>query len=487
MKRATIVSAVPFVLLFVLALVVRSRQHHAALLYPDGYQYLLMARGISEHLQPTTVLGPGGDGFVPSPDAAVKPLYPLLVAGAHALGLSWLDAARVVATTASAFAVVGLSVLAARLSGSRIAGLAAGFLLLASPSVAFWSGFSGPDPLAMALALWSATAFVYSRPRIGGLLFGLAVAARPELAIIGIAAAVLSLRRESSRRALAQAAPAAVVTAALVFGLFRTPVAIQDWHLIWLSPLLVGGLALIAFAPQRLLKLGSLLAIALVALGFVAEAGPAEVWLYDWPLVAVGALAIVAVLRDDERGSAARFVVGALLLLGAVYYLKNPALGRYFTFLLPAAALLVALGTVSLPRRVVPVALGATAVVIAAGFMRPVPGSRDYDVFAEVARSTAPHLGSGTLVTAAPDAYGFWLPDSTVRAMAPGRSGAVLLDAAQRLYEPGLTARGRVVARVGDEIAFARPDGEIDAEEAVLVLGRVVATKSRATTASVGP
>ena len=56
--------------LFPLAVVVRFFQHHASLLYPDGYQYLLMARGISEHLRPTTVLGPGGDQFVPSADAA---------------------------------------------------------------------------------------------------------------------------------------------------------------------------------------------------------------------------------------------------------------------------------------------------------------------------------------------------------------------------------------------------------------------------------
>ena len=460
--------------LFVVALGVRLHQHHAALLYPDGYQYLLMARGIGEHLQPTTVLGPGGDEFVPSPDAAVKPLFPLLVAGVHALGLSWLDAARLVTATAGALAVAGLAVLATRLSESRLAGLGAGMLLLASPSVAFWSGFSGPDPLAMALALWSATAYAYGRPRVGGVLSGLAISARPELAIVGLAAAIVSLRRESNRRALVQALPAAVVTTVLVFGVLRTPIAVQDWRLVWLAPLLVGALALIAFAPQRVLKLGSLIAVALVGLVLVAEPGPAEVWAYDWPLVVIGVLAIVAVVRDDARGSTARFVLGALVLLGCVYVLKNPTLGRYFSLLLPAVVLLAALGAASLPRRLVPAALGAMAVVVVAGFLQPVPGSRDYDMFSAVARSAAPHLPSVALVTAAPDAYGFLLPGQTVYAMSPGRRGAVLLDAAQRLYLPGLTARGRVVARVGDEIAFARPDGEIDAGEAVVVLGRVV-------------
>ena len=134
-----------------MALVVRLDQHHSALLYPDGYQYLLMARGIGEHFQPTTVLGPGGDAFVPNADAAVKPLFPLVVAAVHAVGMSWLDAATLVTVVAGAWAVTAVALLVRRLSGSTAAGLAAGALVLASPSVAFWSGFSGPDPLAVAL------------------------------------------------------------------------------------------------------------------------------------------------------------------------------------------------------------------------------------------------------------------------------------------------------------------------------------------------
>ena len=71
--------------LFGIGIAVRIAQQHRGLLYPDGYQYLLMARGIGEHLRPTTVLGPGGELFVPSADAAAKPLYPALVACVHAL------------------------------------------------------------------------------------------------------------------------------------------------------------------------------------------------------------------------------------------------------------------------------------------------------------------------------------------------------------------------------------------------------------------
>jgi len=94
MSRRTLLGAVPTLLLFALAVGVRLGQHHTALLYPDGYQYLLMARGISEHLQPTTVLGPGGETFSPNADAAMKPFFPFLVAAAHTLGLSWLEEAK---------------------------------------------------------------------------------------------------------------------------------------------------------------------------------------------------------------------------------------------------------------------------------------------------------------------------------------------------------------------------------------------------------
>ena len=184
---------------------VRLDQHHSALLYPDGYQYLLMARGIGEHLQPTTVLGPGGDAFVPNPDAAVKPLFPLVVAAVHAVGISWLDAATLVTVVAGAWAVTAVALLVRGLSGSTAAGLAAGTLVLASPSVAFWTGFSGPDPLAVALVFSSALAFVDRRARLGGVLAGLAVAARPEMVLLALAAGVLALRDDAA--AWSSAAP----------------------------------------------------------------------------------------------------------------------------------------------------------------------------------------------------------------------------------------------------------------------------------------
>jgi Dolichyl-phosphate-mannose-protein mannosyltransferase len=475
-------AALPAVL-FAVALVIRSMQHHAALLYPDGYQYLLMARGIGEHLQPTTVLGPGGDPFVPSADAAVKPFFPLVVAGVHSLGAPWLDAARLVTVVSGAWAVTAAALLVTRLGGSRAAGLAAGALLLTSPSIGFWSGFSGPDPLAVALVLSAALAFACRHPGLGGALVGLAVATRPEIALVAFAAGVFALRGKNSRRQLARAAPAAVVVVALVYGLLRTPVSVTDWRLAWLVPVLAAGIGLMLAVPAGWLRYAAMAAAGLVVLAVAVEPGPLALWHEDWPLLVAGAAGLAVLLdRRRDNDAAALTVVAVVLLLGSVYLVKNPGLVRYFSLLLPAAALLAGLALSALSPRERVAALPAIAVVAAIGWFQPIPGNRDFDMFPMVARGIAGTLATThpqPLVTAAPDAYGFWLPRQPVHGMRAGARGAVLLDAAQRLYEPRLTARGRAVVRVSDDIAFARPDLEIDAGPAVLVVGRVVARAAR--------
>ena len=476
-RRQRLVAAAGPLALLGLAVGVRLHQHHAALLYPDGYQYLLMARGIGEHFQPTTTLGPGGDEFVPSPDAGVKPLFPLLVAAVHALGASWLGAAQAVTVAAAAWAVTALALLVGKLGGSRVAGLAAAALVLASPSIGFWSGFSGPDPLALALVLSAGLAFAHRRARLGGVLVGLAITTRPELAVVAIAAALLSLRGEGSRRQLVLALPPAVVTVALVYGVLRTPLSVADWSLAWLLPIFLAALGLVLAAPPLVLRYSAVAALGVVALVVAVHPGPAAVWQDDWPLLLLGAAGLLVLVRDRQQSTAALVVLTVVLLLGSVYLVKNPTLGRYFALLLPGAALLAGMGAAALPPRARVAAVAVIALLATIGIAQPVPGSRDYDMFPMVARGIADRLDRAPepLVTAAPDAYGFWLPGQAVRRMRLGVRGAILLDATQRLYAPEFEAKGRVLARVSDGIAFSRPDLEIDAGPAVLVAGEVVA------------
>jgi hypothetical protein len=82
-------------------------------------------------------------------------------------------------------------------------------------------------------------------------------------------------------------------------------------------------------------------------------------------------------------------------------------------------------------------------------------------------------MRSGTLVSAAPDAYGFLLPNRPQRPLSPGTRGLILLDAAQREYAPDLTASGVVVARLSDPNGFERPNGAVDLGPTLLVRGVV--------------
>lgn len=469
---------------FVLTLAVRTDQRHSAVLYPDGYQYLLMARGIGEHFQPTTVMGPGGDTFVPSPDAAAKPLYPLLVAAVHEVGGSWLGAAELVTTVAGAATVALAFLLVLRLCDSWLAAGAAAVLLLTSSTLAFWTGFPGPDPLAQALCLAAALAFVGRRPVLGGVLGGLAIASRPELALLGLVGLVLCARRVEYRQPALRGTGAGLVTLVLVFGALRPPLALPAVEL-----LLLGSVLLVAVAvadrllPGRYAFVAAAIGLSLLALCSAGSANLREQWGHDPWLLSAGVLGFAIAILGAGRDLAVRVLLAGALL-GAVYWVKNPGSERYFAIVVPiVAAVLAGLGVAELVRSrrtaLVP-ALAAVALVGVAGVLGLSNAPYEQDVFSRTAERLGPVLDrSDPLVTAAPDAYSFWLPSQRIRTMRPGVRGLVLLDPAQRAYAPSLAARGKIVARLATDFAFSRPDGEIDAGNAVLVAGLVTDARPR--------
>ncbi len=466
-----------------MALAIRLEQHHTALLYPDGYQYLLMARGISEHLEPTTVLGPGGELFVPNADAAAKPFFPLVVALVHALGFGWLAAAAIATSVASAAVVALTFLLATRLGGTWLAGTAAALVVLASPSLAFWSGFSGPDPLAQCLVLAAAVAFVYERPAAGGVLLALAVATRPELVVIAPGAFLAYAAAAHRRRAALRGAGAFALTLGLVFLVLRPPVAAPASEFLWIAPVLVVVCGVAALLPRERARVATVALLAVAVAGFASAAGLTDVWREDWMVVAAGLVGLGVAMFDPDRSRHAFRILAVSVLLGAVYWVKNPGADRYFAILTPLAALLVGVGIAAVAQRwrfgMAPAAVAVVAIV-ALGLARTPAGTHDQDVFSRTAQRLEPVLSpTDVLVTAAPDAYGFWLPDQPVRTMRPGASGLVLLDPAQRSYSPHLAARGEIVARVESAFAFSRPDGEIDAGAAVVVAGRVTQERRR--------
>ena len=396
------------------ALAERGLQARGALLYPDGYQYLLMAKGIAAHGRPIVTLGHGGDTWLPSADASLKPLFPALVALLHLTGLQLELAARVLTAVAGASVCTVSAALARRLTGSTAAGLGAAALCLASPALSEWSAYSGPDPLAQALALGAALSLCARRPALAGVLGGLCVATRPEYALLALPLCLLR-----PRFGVAALASLAVVVAAV-----RPPLA---FHAAAGLPGGAGGIGTL---------LGS-----------------------DWPLLVLAGLGLASAPRR-----AAVYAGGAIGALAVAYAAKNSGSARYFAQLLPACAVLAAWAIAR--RRIYAVgALAAAALLVAAP--RVVPARSD--VFHEL----APALRSGgPLVTAAPDAYGVLL-SRPVRFLRPGARGLIVLDAAQRAYQPHIEYRGTIVSSLADRRGFVRPDGSLDERGALLVRGTI--------------
>jgi hypothetical protein len=462
------------------ALLLRARGLHGGLIYPDGYDYLLMARGIGAHLTPTVQLGHGGELFVPSVDAALKPLFPALVAAFSGLAGAQA-AAQTLTALAGAATVVLAGLVSLRLTGSRLAAAVAAGSALVSPAIAYWSGFVGPDPMAGALALAAALALLSGRAQLTGILGALCAATRPEWLLAFLALALAGLLshdvRDLARRALITGA----FTLAAVLALLRPPLA---------AP--AGGLALIlgAVAAGTALQLGArwaaggraratLTASTLLSLTLafgLSGRGQALSGLLSnqWPLLLLAAIGILTACWGDHT-QAALALLGTGLLLGAIYTYRNAGSERYLAEVLPLAC--VAAGFAAAPRRwpPMPASFSGALLVLSPLVASPMPPLAP-DTFATLAPQLA-KAPAGALISAAPDAYGFLLPGRPQRSLRPGARGLILLDGAQRAYAPGLDARGALIAKLTAPQGFQRPDGTIDTAPALLIRG--VVTEAR--------
>jgi hypothetical protein len=459
----------------------RLHQAQPGLLYPDGYQYLLMAKGVAEHGRPLLTLGRGGDTMLPSVDAAAKPLFPALVAVLHPLGLGWIDAARVVSSLAGACTIVLAALLARRLTGSWLAAAIAGGACIASRELAFWGGFAGPDSLGQALALGSALALLGRRPLAGGVLAAMAVLARPELALPALAAAIVGLVLSELRRGVRRAGLGFTLALASLLVILRPPVGrppMIDLVALPAAAVLAAVVFLVVTRGGRTASAitGGILLILLSA-AFAWRGAGMRQWAHDdWPLLLAGALGCATAMGTAHlrRIACALLLSGALL--GLVYWFKNPDSDRYLALLTPLVAVSAGLAVVAplqMRRAVAPAAAGLVAIGLALG----TPAARDRDAFPTVARELhALQPPFAPIVTAAPDAYGVLLPRRAVRVAQPGARGLIVLDGAQRAYSPRIRVDGRVVASLDPGPGFLRPDGTVDHRPVTVVLGTVVAT-----------
>jgi hypothetical protein len=459
------------------------RLHEAqpGLLYPDGYQYLVMAKGIAAHGRPLLTLGVGGDTLLPSPDAAAKPVFPALVALVHLFGFAWLTAARAVNALAEAAVVVLSAQVARRLTGSWVAATVAAVACLASRQLAFWGAFAGPDGLGQALALASTLALLARRPRSGGVLAALAVLARPEIALLTVAAATVGFARAGLRRATLSAVTSFIVALAAILGLLRPPLAAlpaQSVAMAMLAAVVAGGLFLVASGPRRA-ALAPILTGVVVAGGLVVTlAGRApgiEHWAQnDWPLLLAGAGGWALAVATGRLRTAASALVLAAGLLTLAYVLKNPGADRYLALLTPLVAILA-----SLPAAAVTVvqrrasALALASLLGATLALGALP-TRAEDAFPTVARQLrALNFPPMPIVTAAPDAYGVLVPERSVRIARPGATGLIIVDGAMRAYEPTLRFSARSVAMLDPGAGFVSSDGNVDRRPVRVEIGRI--------------
>ncbi len=481
MERAA--RAAGWVALAVVAVAVRARGVHSGLIYPDGYQYLLMAKGISVHLTPTLRLGQGGSMFIPSVDAALKPLFPALVAIASILEPA-RAAANAVTVLAGAATVVLAGFVATRLSGSRVGGALAAVVVLFSPALAYWSGFAGPDPLAQALALGTALALANRRAAVAGVLGALCIAARPEWLLVFVPIAIALVARTESRGAAGRALRWGAFTLAALIGVLRPPLGMPAGGLAILLLALAGAaslqLALAWVAARDDRSAWVVLATAAAIAGLVLSGrvpALAALGRQAWPVCLLAAAGLWQACRSG-RARPALVLLGAGITLCATYAFRNPDSGRYATQLVPLLAVSAGLTMTAAPgpRPVAVRALTAAAAVVAAALLWAPPAPLATDTFASLAGRLA-GMPPGTLVSAAPDAYGFLLPGRAQQPLRLGARGLILLDAAQRSYDPGLSAHGVVVARLTPPNGFERPNGTLDMGPALLVRGVAVARR----------
>lgn len=413
---------------------------HGALLYPDGYDYLLMARGIASHLQPTLHLGPGGVLFSPPLDAAVKPLFPALTALLSVV-VPLRTAADLITVAGGAGTVVLTGLVCLRLTGSQAAGLTAGVCALVSPALSFWSGFVGPDPLAPALALAAVLLMLDRRAVPAGVVAALCIATRPEWLLAWGVVVVVALARRDDRAAAGNALIAAAFTLALILAVLRPPLGA---HFGLHDPI----------AAQTVLRSGA-------ARSLVRD---------DWPLIALAAIGLITAVRRRLHLEA-YVLVAIVAVLSTAYLAKNPGSERYLSQLVPLLCICAGFAVSSLRAW----SAAAPGVIAAAALLlltvaEPTVGNDPFAAVAARLRATP----ASSIVTAAPEAYGYLLPDRRIELMHPGARGLVVLDGAQRAYAPSLTAVGATLGVVTTDDGFERPNGSIDYAPARLVRGIVV-------------
>jgi hypothetical protein len=305
----------------------------------DGIWY----RRVAEH---GYVLVPGQQS-----DPAFFPLYPILVSGLHAVGLSYIVAGLVIANVALAVAAVAFYELGTRVVGPELGRRGAIFLVIAPMSFVFSMAY--PESLALALIVLALLAALADRWLLAAGLIAVAALVRPESVVFALPLASIAwshraqLDPAARGHALAAclAGPIGVATYPLYLGwALGDPGAWGAAESHWGRAFHVGGpvhaldhlpgtLAHYPWLARDLVLLGFYVLLLVVA----ARAGVGAAW------IAAGALILILPVFSGSFISEGRF---GLLALPAYWGLAALARTRRVERLLQAACLAALAGMV---------------------------------------------------------------------------------------------------------------------------------------------
>lgn len=303
-----------------------------------------------------------GNGFVYNLGERVlgtsTPLYTLLLASAHALGLSVPVVSYVVGYMAALGTVVGVFLLT-RLLHSELAGLLAVAVLVMTPQFHKVATYGMETPLYVCMIVYAFLAYATGRRTVAVVLAAACLVTRLDGAAVGAAifGAYLVEHRRLPWRLIALYATIALpwfIFSQLYFGTVapnsflakrqHMNAPLQGWLLRWLLaraatiPAAVGGLGLLVAAPTRLLALP----LILWSMAYVTAYTVSSLWRHEWyfmpmtvALAIFGAIGVTSLSEWLVRDRRVRqWAVGALAVLllapDVLSTLRQVEKGRYY-------------------------------------------------------------------------------------------------------------------------------------------------------------
>lgn len=369
-KQPAITECAVVLCLCAVGLVIRLHNVTSYILYPDGYQNLLVAQNLAHAHGLLGSLGPHGMQY-PNSLALTRPLYPALVALIHMLlHVSYIAAGHRVSLVASVLAIP-LGYYAARVATDRqLPAVVAASLMAASFTAIVWSGYTMTESVGNAVMLLTLLMLftAYRQETVQrktavmlGLLLGLCFLARYEYLLLLIPAVFL-LAKNTKRRELALiiAIPCLVVLLCTTICLGSSGLYTVARSFGPLFAVTFGGIVLIGLSrhsaiehwlgqisPRVFVPVSCASILLLMLLSFFGVVSYGALYTFEAHDFLTACLAVVGfwiLLKATDTARLGVALLMGVLLLGLAYAQFDNAMWRYFVHLLPLLIVPAAIG-----------------------------------------------------------------------------------------------------------------------------------------------